>query len=69
MLKTTGFVIYYSLRSSSQLEGYHLSLRETRKASGASAGPQWLIPITNEHDWRWTVRALVARGVPADSRI
>jgi hypothetical protein len=23
----------------------------------ASAGPQWLIPITNEHDWRWFVLA------------
>ena len=30
-LKKTGFVVYLCLRSSSQLEGYHLSLRETRK--------------------------------------
>ena len=62
-LKKTGFVVYLCLRSSSQLEGYHLSLRETRKASGATAGPRWQVPVTNEHDFRWTVRALVARGV------
>ena len=35
---STGFIVYRCLRTSSQLEGYHLHLRETRKASALKAG-------------------------------
>ena len=58
----TGFVVYRCLRTSSPLEGYHLHLRETRKASSLKAGPRWHDVVMNEFDFRWIIRALKQRG-------
>eukprot|EP00947_MAST-08B_sp_MAST-8B-sp1_P005687 g5687.t1 len=60
--RTATLQVWYCFRSSSALEGYHLSLREARKASAASASPEWLEVITNDHDFRFCVRSLKRRG-------
>ena len=60
------FQLYYCLRSSSALEGYHLHLRLCRKACAMGAGPRWHDALSNEFDFRWVLRALksvVDRGV------
>jgi len=61
--------VYGCLRSSSQLEGYHLHLRQLRAAGAMSASPRHQDALMNAFDWRWIVRSLVARGqLPINTR-
>ena len=58
----TSAVEWWCLRTSSALEGYHQALGLTCGPNEKSAGLSWLEPVTNEFDWRTTVKALVSRG-------
>ena len=56
----------FCLRTQSGLEGYHQHLEDDVTKAGKAAGLEWTEAATNEFDFRWTVRALRARGlVPA----
>ena len=53
---------YYCLRGSSQLEGYHTSLRCVRGPYAAAASAQWLNALQNAHDFNWVVTNMRLRN-------
>lgn len=57
------YVGRFCLRTQSGLEGYHQHLENDVTKAGKAAGLKWTEAATNEFDWRWTVRALRARGL------
>ena len=59
----TGLVISRCLRTSSGLEGYHQHLENAVSKCAKSAGLQYTEAMTNEFDWRWTVRAVRTAGL------
>jgi hypothetical protein len=62
----SGFQIYRCLRSSSQLEGYHLHVNETFKAGGKAAGPMYKECVVNSFDFSWNVACLKRTGTISD---
>ena len=65
VVKATGFVLHRCRRSTSQLEGYHLHLRQARRVGSIGSGPRLKHVTSNMYDMRWTYRAAVkARLLP-----
>ena len=62
---SSGFVIYRCYRSSSQLEGYHLHLREILCAGQISCSPRLLHVLSTLFDFRWNIKSAVkAKLIP-----
>ena len=59
----TGLQIFFCLRTSSALEGYHQHFHDAVSKAAKAAGLQFTEAATNEFDFRWTVRALRRRGL------
>ena len=59
----TGLVISCNLRTSSGLEGYHQHLENAVAKCAKAAGLHYTNAVTNEFDYRWTVRAVRKRGL------
>lgn len=63
----SGFVIYRCYRSSSQLEGYHLHLREILCAGQISCSPRLLHVLSTLFDFRWNTKSAVKAKLLQDS--
>ena len=59
VIKATGFVLHRCRRSSSQLEGYHLHLRQSRRVGQIGSGPRLRHVTGNLFNFRWTYNAAV----------
>ena len=59
----TGLELFFCLRTSSALEGYHQHLHDAVVKSSKAAGLHYTQAVTNEFDFRWTVRGLRRRGM------
>lgn len=60
---SSGLAIYRCLRTSSGLEGYHQHLDNAVSSCAKVAGLHYTDAVTNEFDWRWTVRAVRVAGL------
>jgi hypothetical protein len=60
---STGLIIYRCLRTSSALEGYHSHFDDAISSCGKALGLRYFDAVTNEFDFRWTVRALKRAGL------
>lgn len=58
----TGFIVYGAIRSTSQLEGYHLHLRLTLVPGSKSANARTLDAVQNSFDFQFIVTRLVKVG-------
>ena len=65
-VKATGFVLHRCRRSTSQLESYHLHLRQARRVGAIGSGPRLKHVTSNMYDMRWTYRAAVASDLLPD---
>ena len=66
---SSGLVISRCLRTSSGLEGYHQHFYHALSKCALGAGLRWTEAVTNEFDWRWTVRAAREAGlIPSSVR-
>lgn len=59
----TGFQVYRTLRSTSQLEGYHLHLRLIIDPRGRHGSLRYKMAKINWFDFRWSLRALIKAGL------
>ena len=62
-VKATGFVLHRCRRSTSQLEGYHLHVRQARRVGAIASAPRLKHVTSNLFDFRWSYRAAVAAGL------
>ena len=60
---SSGLVLSRCLRTSSGLEGYHQHLENAVSKCAKAAGLRFTEAMTNEFDWRWTVRAVREAGL------
>ena len=58
----TGLQLYRSVRATSQLEGYHLHLRNSISPMAKAAGIEYHNRRGHFHDFRWNVRASIKAG-------
>ena len=59
---TTGFLLYRSLASTSQLEGMHAFMNEVVDRRGRHASLRYKVAMLSARDWAWNAKALAKCG-------